>query len=94
VGRDWGFGMRKLLSLGVMVVGIALIALSQTGALLPNSPCNDNPHPPAQCLAPFPWGPITAFFSGIVLLAVGLLYLRGGNRRLEVRAETRRLRHG
>jgi hypothetical protein len=75
--------MRKLVSLGVMVVGIALIALSQTGALLPNSPCA----PSAQCLAPFPWGPITAFFSGIVLLAVGLLYLRGGVRHQEVRAE-------
>jgi hypothetical protein len=76
--------MRKLVWLGVVAVGLVLIALSLYGALLPNSPCA----PSAQCLAPFPWGPITALFSGIVLLVAGfLLYLRGGNRRLEVRAE-------
>ena len=82
--------MRKLVLLGMMVGGIALVALSQSGALVPSTPCNDTMYPPATCFAPFPWAVYTAFFSGIILLVAGsLLFLRGGNRRQDVRAENK-----
>jgi hypothetical protein len=82
--------MRKTVLLGVMIGGIVLIALSQSGVLLPNTPCNDSPTPPTSCVAPFPLAVYIALVSGAVLLAASfLLYRRDGRRRQEVRAETR-----
>jgi hypothetical protein len=84
---DGGFGMRKTVLLGLLIVGIALIALSQSGALVPNTPCNDNGtfYPRGMCRASFPWATLTALVSGIVVLVAGfLLYLGGRDRRQEV----------
>jgi hypothetical protein len=84
---DGGVGMRK--TVGLMIVGIVLVALGLSGALLPNTPCDVPIKTPAQCYAPFPLAALTALAGTVVLVVGFLLYLRGGNRRREVRAETR-----
>jgi len=75
--------MRRVLSLGLILGGGVLIALSFSGIFTPDIPCNDTPSVPGTCLAPFPWGSHIALWSGVGMVIVGLLSYPGDRGRRE-----------